>query len=147
MAQFVTRFAPSPTGYLHRGHAYSALTAVQAAQDADGRFILRIEDIDATRCRAHAVMVLPQLGPMALAPLAEAGVTPLVFKGATLAERYPEPGLRPMDDADLLVRPGSLGAACGARTKAARQNGGQEPENHADEQRGQAADPDPRGRG
>lgn len=48
---FVTRFAPSPTGYLHRGHAFSALTAFRAAQDAGGRFLLRIEDIDATRCR------------------------------------------------------------------------------------------------
>jgi glutamyl-Q tRNA(Asp) synthetase len=48
---FVTRFAPSPTGYLHRGHAFSALTAFEAARAADGRFILRIEDIDRTRCR------------------------------------------------------------------------------------------------
>lgn len=48
---FVTRFAPSPTGYLHRGHAFSALTAYRAAQEAGGRFLLRIEDIDATRCR------------------------------------------------------------------------------------------------
>jgi glutamyl-Q tRNA(Asp) synthetase len=48
---FVTRFAPSPTGYLHRGHAFSALTAFVAAQKAGGRFLLRIEDIDATRCR------------------------------------------------------------------------------------------------
>lgn len=48
---FVTRFAPSPTGHLHRGHAFSALTAFQAARDAGGRFLLRIEDIDATRCR------------------------------------------------------------------------------------------------
>jgi glutamyl-Q tRNA(Asp) synthetase len=48
---FVTRFAPSPTGYLHRGHAYSALTAFEAAREANGRFLLRIEDIDATRCR------------------------------------------------------------------------------------------------
>jgi len=48
---FVTRFAPSPTGYLHRGHAFSALTAYQAAQACGGRFILRIEDIDHTRCR------------------------------------------------------------------------------------------------
>jgi glutamyl-Q tRNA(Asp) synthetase len=48
---FVTRFAPSPTGYLHRGHAFSALTAYAAARDTGGRFILRIEDIDATRCR------------------------------------------------------------------------------------------------
>lgn len=48
---FVTRFAPSPTGDLHRGHAFSALTAFEAARAAGGRFILRIEDIDATRCR------------------------------------------------------------------------------------------------
>ena len=48
---FVTRFAPSPTGHLHRGHAFSALTAFEAARAADGRFLLRIEDIDRTRCR------------------------------------------------------------------------------------------------
>ncbi|MBN9481015.1 MAG: tRNA glutamyl-Q(34) synthetase GluQRS [Bordetella sp.] len=48
---FATRFAPSPTGRLHRGHAFSALTAWRAAKDAGGRFILRIEDIDPTRCR------------------------------------------------------------------------------------------------
>jgi glutamyl-Q tRNA(Asp) synthetase len=48
---FVTRFAPSPTGRLHRGHAYSALTAFEAARAVGGRLLLRIEDIDATRCR------------------------------------------------------------------------------------------------
>ena len=48
---FATRFAPSPTGYLHRGHAFSALTAFEAARATSGRFVLRIEDIDATRCR------------------------------------------------------------------------------------------------
>ena len=48
---FVTRFAPSPTGLLHRGHAFSALTAYEAATKAEGRFLLRIEDIDAVRCR------------------------------------------------------------------------------------------------
>jgi len=48
---FRTRFAPSPTGFLHLGHAFSALTAFDAAQAADGEFILRIEDIDHTRCR------------------------------------------------------------------------------------------------
>ena len=46
-----TRFAPSPTGRLHRGHAFSALTAARAAEEAGGRFLLRIEDIDAGRCR------------------------------------------------------------------------------------------------
>jgi glutamyl-Q tRNA(Asp) synthetase len=48
---FATRFAPSPPGYLHRGHAFSALTAHAAAREAGGRFVLRIEDIDATRSR------------------------------------------------------------------------------------------------
>lgn len=48
---FATRFAPSPTGRLHRGHAFSALTAWTAAKAARGRFVLRIEDIDPTRCR------------------------------------------------------------------------------------------------
>lgn len=47
----VTRFAPSPTGYLHLGHALSALTAYRTAEQAGGRFILRIEDIDPDRCR------------------------------------------------------------------------------------------------
>ncbi len=53
MAGFVTRFAPSPTGRLHRGHAFSALTAYEAALAARGRFLLRIEDIDRTRGRAE----------------------------------------------------------------------------------------------
>ena len=48
----VTRFAPSPTGYLHLGHAYSALFAARSAAP-DGRFLLRIEDIDRGRCRAE----------------------------------------------------------------------------------------------
>ncbi len=48
---FTTRFAPSPTGYLHKGHAFSALMAYEAARAVDGRFILRIEDIDTTRVR------------------------------------------------------------------------------------------------
>jgi len=47
----VTRFAPSPTGYLHLGHAYSALEAWRTAREADGKFLLRIEDIDRTRCK------------------------------------------------------------------------------------------------
>ena len=47
----VTRFAPSPTGYLHLGHVRSALEGWRAAREAGGRFLLRIEDIDHTRCR------------------------------------------------------------------------------------------------
>ena len=47
----VFRFAPSPNGYLHLGHAYSALLNFDLARENGGRFLLRIEDIDATRCR------------------------------------------------------------------------------------------------
>ena len=47
----VFRFAPSPNGYLHLGHALSALLNVDMARAAGGRLLLRIEDIDATRCR------------------------------------------------------------------------------------------------
>ena len=48
---FVTRFAPSPTGPLHLGHAYSACLAHDMARDAGGTFLLRIEDIDQSRAR------------------------------------------------------------------------------------------------
>lgn len=51
MTRPVFRFAPSPNGFLHLGHAYSALLNVDLARAAGGRFLLRIEDIDATRCR------------------------------------------------------------------------------------------------
>jgi glutamyl-Q tRNA(Asp) synthetase len=47
----VFRFAPSPNGYLHLGHALSALIDFEMARSVGGRFLLRIEDIDATRCR------------------------------------------------------------------------------------------------
>ena len=47
----VFRFAPSPNGYLHLGHALSALLNADMAKAAGGRLLLRIEDIDATRCR------------------------------------------------------------------------------------------------
>lgn len=49
--QTVTRFAPSPTGLLHLGHAFAALTARRKAKAEGGRFLLRIEDIDTARCR------------------------------------------------------------------------------------------------
>lgn len=63
----VTRFAPSPTGHLHAGHAYSAGLAYLRARQAGGRFLLRIEDIDATRCR-------PELTDDLLADLAWLGL-------------------------------------------------------------------------
>jgi glutamyl/glutaminyl-tRNA synthetase len=51
MTRPVFRFAPSPNGYLHLGHALSALRNFDLARAAGGRFLLRIEDIDAARCR------------------------------------------------------------------------------------------------
>ncbi|HET7257770.1 MAG TPA: tRNA glutamyl-Q(34) synthetase GluQRS [Xanthobacteraceae bacterium] len=51
MTSPVFRFAPSPNGYLHLGHALSALHNFELARAAGGRFLLRIEDIDAARCR------------------------------------------------------------------------------------------------
>src|SRR5271165_5820561 len=50
LMSLTTRFAPSPTGYLHLGHAFSACNAWKRARDAGGRFLLRLEDIDPTRC-------------------------------------------------------------------------------------------------
>ncbi len=69
---FLTRFAPSPTGLLHRGHAFSALTVWGAAAEAHGQVLLRIEDIDRTRCR-------PEYGAGILEDLAWLGL------------RWPEP--------------------------------------------------------
>lgn len=53
MTETITRFAPSPNGYLHAGHALSAIIAHDTARRAGGRFLLRIEDIDVTRARAE----------------------------------------------------------------------------------------------
>ncbi|MBR9836134.1 MAG: tRNA glutamyl-Q(34) synthetase GluQRS, partial [Alphaproteobacteria bacterium] len=62
MADFLTRFAPSPTGQLHLGHAASAWHVWHAAARADGRVLLRIEDIDTTRCRPeYAQQILTDL--------------------------------------------------------------------------------------
>ena len=51
MLNHVTRFAPSPTGWLHLGHAFAALFAHEEAERTGGRFLLRLEDIDVTRSR------------------------------------------------------------------------------------------------
>jgi len=65
---FTTRFAPSPTGPLHLGHAFSALCAHDAADAADGVFLLRIDDLDQSRCR-------PEWEARILADLAWLGLT------------------------------------------------------------------------
>lgn len=78
----VTRFAPSPTGFLHLGHAHAALTAWRRARGAGGRFLLRIEDIDPVRCR-------PEYAQAILEDLAWLGIDhdgPVRVQSAHLAE-------------------------------------------------------------
>ncbi len=67
MGTLVTRFAPSPTGLLHLGHAHSALFGWHRARAVGGRFLLRLEDIDITRCRPEfATAVLEDLAWLGL---------------------------------------------------------------------------------
>jgi glutamyl-Q tRNA(Asp) synthetase len=76
-----TRFAPSPTGRLHPGHAFSAIKAHDFARERDGAFLLRVEDIDGTRSRAEHVETI-------LRDLAWLGLTwdgPVVFQSERLA--------------------------------------------------------------
>ncbi len=51
--EYIGRLAPTPSGYLHKGHAATFHTAWQRARDAGGKLLLRIEDIDLTRCRSE----------------------------------------------------------------------------------------------
>lgn len=71
----VTRFAPSPTGWLHMGHAFSAVLGHRLARKSGGLWLLRIEDIDATRCRPQFTQAL--LDDLAWLGLAFDG-TPLI---------------------------------------------------------------------
>lgn len=76
-----TRFAPSPNGPLHLGHAYAAIVAHDLAREQGGEFLLRIEDIDGTRSRADLV-------PEIIADLEWLGLTwdgPVVFQSSRLA--------------------------------------------------------------
>ena len=67
-----SRFAPSPTGQLHLGHAYSAALGRQAALESGGRFLLRIEDLDQTRSRPEFVaMIEADLAWLGIRPDAE----------------------------------------------------------------------------
>lgn len=64
----VTRFAPSPTGPLHLGHAYAAAFAAGLARSGDGRFLVRIEDLDLTRARPeHEAAIYDDLAWLGLA--------------------------------------------------------------------------------
>lgn len=76
----IERFAPSPTGELHLGHAYSALLGWRAARAAGGRFLLRMEDLDASRVR-------PEFVDLIYADLSWLGldwVEPVVFQSGRL---------------------------------------------------------------
>lgn len=87
-----TRFAPSPNGLLHMGHAYAAVVAHDLARARGGEFLLRIEDIDGTRSRAELV-------PEILADLEWLGLQwdgPVVFQSGRIA-RYAEAGQRLID--------------------------------------------------
>ena len=67
-SEIVTRFAPSPTGFLHLGHVRSALEGWRAARDDAGRFLLRLEDIDLVRCRdEYAAAIIDDLHWLGLA--------------------------------------------------------------------------------
>ncbi len=66
--EFVTRFAPSPTGHLHLGHALSAFHVWDTARAHDGKVLLRMEDIDQTRCRPeYEASILADLDWLGLA--------------------------------------------------------------------------------
>ncbi|MFZ1989676.1 MAG: tRNA glutamyl-Q(34) synthetase GluQRS [Alphaproteobacteria bacterium] len=67
MRKLVTRFAPSPSGPLHLGHAYAAIVAHEAARASGGRFLVRIEDLDASRSReAYEAAILDDLSWLGL---------------------------------------------------------------------------------
>lgn len=91
-----TRFAPSPNGLLHLGHAWAAIVAHDLARERGGEFVLRIEDIDGARSR-------PELADAILADLAWLGLEwdgPVVFQSARLAGY--EAAARSLREAGLL---------------------------------------------
>src|SRR5262249_17044973 len=84
----VFRFAPSPNGELHLGHALSALIGYQRARACDGRFLVRIEDIDKGRARPQFVArILADLAWLGLA-----GEAPVVFKSRPPSASRPARG-------------------------------------------------------
>ena len=110
----VFRFAPSPNGYLHLGHAYSALLNFASARQSGGRFLLRIEDIDVARCRPEFETAIYQ----DLAWLGIAWETPVRRQSEHLSEYR---AVVERLAADGLIYPGFESRAEIARLVAARQ--------------------------
>ena len=94
----ITRFAPSPTGGLHLGHAHAALFAATLAAHSGGRFLLRIEDIDRTRCRPEYEAAIRE----DLAWLGLAWETPVRIQSQHMAEYGA--ALRDLADRGLVYR-------------------------------------------
>ena len=117
----VFRFAPSPNGYLHLGHAYSALLNFDPARRAGGRLLLRIEDIDTARCRPEFEAAIYE----DLAWLGIAWETPVRRQSEHLAEyrdaleklSAPGPGLSEFREPR---RDRKTGGASGRRTRPGR---------------------------
>jgi glutamyl-tRNA synthetase/glutamyl-Q tRNA(Asp) synthetase len=87
-APFITRFAPSPTGYLHLGHVANAIFVWGLARAAGGRVHLRLEDHDRVRCKpAYADACLEDLAWLGFAP--DAGLSPL-WRQSERGGRYTE---------------------------------------------------------
>lgn len=86
---FKTRFAPSPTGPLHLGHAYSALLAYDMAQAQNGDFLLRIEDIDQSRSRSEwETQILDDLAWLGLSwpqPIMRQSTRMQIYRSALIA--------------------------------------------------------------
>ncbi|MGH9275054.1 MAG: nucleotidyltransferase domain-containing protein [Acidimicrobiales bacterium] len=82
-----------------------ALTGVESSFAAMPPALASEVVADTARCRAQAALLLPVLARNALQPLVDAGFEPVVMKGGALAARYPDPGLRPMDDVDVFLPP------------------------------------------
>ena len=78
--------------------------------------------------RMEAVLLIPRAVALAVRPLTDAGLEPVVFKGPAVAARYPEPGLRPMEDIDVLLprreHQRALAALAGAGWRVVRAGGG-----------------------
>lgn len=81
----------------------------RAALGGAGQLLRRSADV----CRLQARLLLPRAVALAVGPLVGAGLEPVVLKGPWVAQRYPEPGLRPMGDIDLLLPAGAHRSALG----------------------------------